>query len=78
MAKNNKSYLFVLFSPELVNEQIALLDSIYENPAYLEDHEDPLQQFNALEDTIAVRYIIIRRNNLLIFCVCVFVGSGCI
>ncbi|GAA5797543.1 hypothetical protein HPULCUR_002931 [Helicostylum pulchrum] len=40
-------------NPELVNEQIALLDSIYENPAYLEDHEDPLQQFNALEDTIA-------------------------
>ncbi|KAI9334636.1 hypothetical protein BD770DRAFT_416074 [Pilaira anomala] len=40
-------------NPELVNEQIALLDSIYENPAYLEDHEDPLQQFNALEDAIA-------------------------
>ncbi|KAG1151513.1 hypothetical protein G6F37_002376 [Rhizopus arrhizus] len=39
--------------PGLIQDQIALLDSIYENPAYLEDHEDPLEQFVLLEDTIA-------------------------
>ncbi|CAO3610411.1 unnamed protein product [Mucor hiemalis] len=39
--------------PDFVKEQIALLDSIYDNPAYLEDHANPLQQFTSLEDTIA-------------------------
>ncbi|KAI8987003.1 hypothetical protein BDB01DRAFT_849161 [Pilobolus umbonatus] len=34
-------------------DKIELLDKIYENPLYLEDHTDPIQQFNSLEDTIA-------------------------
>ncbi|KAG1109149.1 hypothetical protein G6F40_008883 [Rhizopus arrhizus] len=39
--------------PTLVRDQVALLESIYENPAYLEDHSNPLEQFVFLEDTIA-------------------------
>ncbi|CEG75561.1 hypothetical protein RMATCC62417_10582 [Rhizopus microsporus] len=39
--------------PALVKDQVALLDSIYENPAYLEDHANPLEQFLSLEETIA-------------------------
>lgn len=53
--------IFILFfkkkkthSPALVKDQVALLDSIYENPAYLEDHANPLEQFLSLEETIAV------------------------
>ncbi|CAO0801326.1 unnamed protein product [Mucor circinelloides] len=40
-------------NPNYVKDQIALLDSIYENPAYLEDHPDPIRQFSLLEETIA-------------------------
>ncbi|KAI9485405.1 MAG: hypothetical protein EXX96DRAFT_513980 [Benjaminiella poitrasii] len=40
-------------NPEFVKDQIDLLDSIYENPAYLEDHSDPIRQFILLEETIA-------------------------
>ncbi|KAI7904405.1 uncharacterized protein BX663DRAFT_560086 [Cokeromyces recurvatus] len=40
-------------NPEFVKDQIDLLDNIYENPAYLEDHSDPYQHFNLLEETIA-------------------------
>ncbi|CEP17674.1 hypothetical protein [Parasitella parasitica] len=40
-------------SSNYVKAQIALLDSIYENPAYLEDHPDPIRQFSLLEETIA-------------------------
>ncbi|CAO3703440.1 unnamed protein product [Rhizopus stolonifer] len=40
-------------NPALIRDQIDLLGGIYENPAYLEDHEDPLEQFSLLEDTIA-------------------------
>jgi hypothetical protein len=61
-----------VYSPGLIQDQIALLDSIYENPAYLEDHEDPLEQFVLLEDTIAVR----RRKFLIIF-IYIFVMIGC-
>jgi hypothetical protein len=44
----------LIYSPNYVKDQIALLDSIYENPAYLEDHPDPIRQFSLLEETIAV------------------------
>ncbi|KAG1471384.1 hypothetical protein G6F56_002153 [Rhizopus delemar] len=39
--------------PVLVKNQVCLLESIYENPAYLEVHPDPFKQFVLLEDTIA-------------------------
>jgi hypothetical protein len=42
-----------------------LLDSIYENPAYLEDHSDPIRQFVLLEETIEVSiHIYIKLNQL--------------
>lgn len=53
--ENKHSVAFFLYSPTLVRDQVALLESIYENPAYLEDHSNPLEQFVFLEDTIAVR-----------------------
>ncbi|KAI7868232.1 hypothetical protein BDF14DRAFT_1881026 [Spinellus fusiger] len=39
-------------SPEWVGDLVGMLDKIYENPAYLEDHADPLQEFVRLEETI--------------------------
>ncbi|KAI8975730.1 hypothetical protein BDF20DRAFT_977296 [Mycotypha africana] len=40
-------------NPQFVKDQIALLDILYENPAYREDHSDPYQQFALLEETVA-------------------------
>ncbi|KAI9005425.1 hypothetical protein CLU79DRAFT_841103 [Phycomyces nitens] len=39
-------------SPEWVADLVGMLDKIYENTAYIEDHADPLQEFILLEETI--------------------------
>ncbi|KAG0163815.1 hypothetical protein DFQ28_011189 [Apophysomyces sp. BC1034] len=39
-------------SPEWVSDLVGMLDKIYENPAFLEDHPDPLQEFARLEETV--------------------------
>ncbi|KAG0169801.1 hypothetical protein DFQ30_003238, partial [Apophysomyces sp. BC1015] len=39
-------------SPEWVQDIVSLLDRIYENPAYVEDHENPLVAFEQLEETV--------------------------
>ncbi|OAD78410.1 hypothetical protein PHYBLDRAFT_69648 [Phycomyces blakesleeanus NRRL 1555(-)] len=41
-----------LGNPEWVADLVGMLDKIYENTAYLEDHADPLQEFILLEETI--------------------------
>lgn len=46
----NRSWL--IDSPDWVNDLVGMLDKIYENPAYLEDHADPMTEFLRLEDTV--------------------------
>ncbi|KAF7728272.1 hypothetical protein EC973_006446 [Apophysomyces ossiformis] len=41
-----------LSDPEWVTDLVGMLDKIYENPAFLEDHPDPLQEFARLEETV--------------------------
>ncbi|SAL95680.1 hypothetical protein [Absidia glauca] len=39
-------------SPQWISDLIAMLDKIYENPAYLEDHANPIQQLHNLEEVV--------------------------
>ncbi|CAO3646459.1 unnamed protein product [Cunninghamella echinulata] len=39
-------------NPQWISDIIAMLDKIYENPAYLEDHANPLQQLHNLEEVV--------------------------
>ncbi|KAI9496068.1 hypothetical protein BDB00DRAFT_927113 [Zychaea mexicana] len=38
--------------PSWVYDLVGMLDKIYENPAYLEDHADPMLAFSRLEETV--------------------------
>ena len=38
--------------PSWVYDLVGMLDKIYENPAYLEDHADPQMAFLRLEETV--------------------------
>lgn len=65
-------------SPNYVKDQIALLDSIYENPAYLEDHPDPIRQFSLLEETIAVGFCLDVICFHLIKLLSIQIGRSCV
>ncbi|CAO3590690.1 unnamed protein product [Absidia cylindrospora] len=39
-------------NPQWISDLIAMLDKIYENPAYLEDHANPIQQLHNLEEVV--------------------------
>ncbi|CAO3587279.1 unnamed protein product [Absidia cylindrospora] len=39
-------------NPQWISDLIAMLDKIYENPAYLEDHANPLHQLHNLEEVV--------------------------
>ncbi|KAI8098717.1 uncharacterized protein BX664DRAFT_354245 [Halteromyces radiatus] len=39
-------------NPQWISDLIAMLDKIYENPAYLEDHANPVQQLLNLEEVV--------------------------
>lgn len=43
-----------LYRPDWVYGLVAMLDKIYENPAYQEDHSDPLLTLTRLEETVEV------------------------
>lgn len=58
-----------MISPVFVKEQIALLDSIYDNPAYLEDHANPAQNLALLEETVAASVLFYKR----IYCLLTYI-----
>ncbi|KAI8391683.1 uncharacterized protein BYT42DRAFT_204279 [Radiomyces spectabilis] len=39
-------------SPQWVADIVTMLDRIYDNPAYLEDHDSPLREFASLEEVV--------------------------
>lgn len=53
-------------SPQWISDLIAMLDKIYENPAYLEDHANPIQQLHNLEEVVEVRRDTTERSELTI------------
>jgi hypothetical protein len=51
----NASFLIYYFRPEFIHEIVGILEKMYENPAYIEDHPRPLEPFHLLEETVAVK-----------------------